>query len=149
MSTRGMRFFRPDRTELPENETWEYSLTTDAPSYKVYLESQNVATLRCDNSFWYRETINHDLGYYPAFFSYIKDPDTGRWSNPVVTSGGYHVVALHIDEDTIRFHIMYFMPGITAYCGGCPKYGDVAGPPSEELEVEYKYIVTIDPLYEP
>lgn len=147
--TRGAKFLRPDRAILPDNPIEDYSLTVDAASYKIKEEVHGTATLTCDNMWWHKETVNHNLGYFPAFFLYVKDPTTNKWSVSEPSSGGLFATNLHIDENTIRVHIMWFMPGITAYCGGCPDYGDVNGPPSEELEIEYKYALIVDPLYEP
>jgi len=129
----------------------DLTLLSDVPSHKILLEKHDTAQLDCDNGYWYKETIRHNLGYYPNFYIYYKDPDTGRWISPQGALSGYYAAGMQVTTNIIRFHLMYMLPmDLFNDCAPCPDI--TAAPynlPAEEKYVEFRWLLIVDPLYKP
>ena len=120
----------------------DLTLASKYPSNKILIKKYGKAILNCDNGYWHRETIQHDLGYYPTLYIYYKDPATNRWIVPLGTLGKYCAVGMQVTVNFIRFHIMYFQTlNMVGDCAPCTDIG--------EKTVEFKYILIADPLYKP
>lgn len=132
--------------------TRHLTLTSEVPNHKTFIEKHDTCTLNCDNGYWYKETIEHNLGYYPMFFIYAKDEATGKWFSPKGgTSEDLYLVGMQVTTNLIRLHIMFTLPmDLGSACSPCPVITDPPfNYPSADIEVEYKYVLTVDPFYKP